>query len=119
MRAIDLQLTDANFFVPFFQDMYYLNSRATIDHFCKHYGIAEFDQFNEQIIQRYQMSFSQLINQKRIEYFVSLAKDPNYAHYSIEALAKESGFNSRTALYKPFKKFHGGTPIDLIHALSK
>lgn len=119
MRAGDLALTDQNFFVPFFQDMYYLNSGATIEHFCKHHGIVEFDQFNEQIIQRYQMSFSQLINQKRIEYFVSLAKDPNYAHYSIEALAKESGFNSRTALYKPFKKFHGGTPIDLINAISR
>lgn len=118
MRSEDLLLTDQNFFVPFFQDMYYLNSGATIEHFCKQNGIQEFDQLNEQIIQRYQMSFSQLINQKRIEYFVSLAKNPKYSHYSIEALAKESGFNSRTALYKPFKKFHGGTPIDLINSLS-
>jgi AraC-like DNA-binding protein len=79
----------------------------------------ESDQFNEQIIQRYKMSFSQLVNKKRVEYFVALAKNPSYSHYSIEALAKESGFNSRTALYKPFKKFHGGTPIDLITAVNR
>ncbi len=119
MRSQDLMLTDQNFYVPFFQDAYFLNSQATIEHFCKQNGIVEFDQFNEQIIQRYQMSFSYLVNQKRIEYFVSLAKNPKYAHYTIEALAKESGFNSRTALYKPFKKFHGGTPIDLINSLSR
>ncbi len=118
MRSQDLMLTDQNFYVPFFQDAYFLNSQATIEHFCKQNGIVEFDQFNEQIIQRYQMSFSHLVNQKRIEYFVALAKNPKYSHYSIEALAKESGFNSRTALYKPFKKFHGGTPIDLINSLS-
>lgn len=114
-----LTLTDRNFFVPFFHEMYYLNTQATIEHYCKQNKILESDQFNEQIMQRYKMSFSQLVNKKRVEYFVALAKNPNYAHYSIEALAKESGFNSRTALYKPFKKFHGGTPIDLITAVNR
>ncbi|WP_459511034.1 helix-turn-helix domain-containing protein [Aquirufa sp. TARAVU-A1A] len=117
--ADQLSLNDQNFFVPFFQEMYYLNTQATIEHYCKQNKILESDQFNEQIIQRYKMSFSQLVNKKRVEYFVALAKNPSYSHYSIEALAKESGFNSRTALYKPFKKFHGGTPIDLITAVNR
>lgn len=117
--ADQLSLNDQNFFVPFFQEMYYLNAQATIEHYCKQNKILESDQFNEQIIQRYKMSFSQLVNKKRVEYFVALAKNPSYSHYSIEALAKESGFNSRTALYKPFKKFHGGTPIDLITAVNR
>lgn len=117
--ADQLTLTDQNFFLPFFQDMYYLNTQATIEHYCKSNKIQEFDQFNEQIMQLYHMSFSQLVNKMRVEYFVALATNPAYSHYSIEALAKESGFNSRTALYKPFKKFHGGTPIDLINALNR
>ena len=114
----DLKLTDANFYIPFFNHYYFLNKEATIEHFCKVNNIEEKDSFNEQIIKIYNISFSNLINKKRIEYFVEIAKNPTYANFSIEALAKESGFNSRTALYKPFKKFHGGTPIDFINSIS-
>lgn len=114
----DLKLTDTNFYIPFFNNYYYLNKEATIEHFCKMNNIEEKDSFNEQIIKIYNLSFSNLINKKRIEYFVEIAKNSNYANFSIEALAKESGFNSRTALYKPFKKFHGGTPIDFINSIN-
>ena len=79
--------------------------------------IEEREVFNEQIISLYNMSFSNLINQKRVEYFVNLAKDAKYKNYSIEALALESGFSSRTALYKPFKKYHGGTPIEFLNSI--
>ena len=114
----DLKLTDANFYIPFFNNYYFLNKEATIENFCKVNNIEEKDSFNEQIIKKYNLSFSNLINKKRIEYFVEIAKNPNYKNFSIEGLAKESGFSSRTALYKPFKKFHGGTPIDFINSIS-
>jgi len=32
-------------------------------------------------------------------------------------LAKEVGFSSRQHLYKPFKKFHGGNPSDIVDAV--
>jgi AraC-like DNA-binding protein len=114
-----LKLDDHNFYAPFFSNFYYLNKEATIEHFCKENNIEEKDMFNEQIFKLYQMNFSNLINKKRVEYFVEIAKNPKYAQYSIEGLALEAGFNSRTALYKPFKKFHGGTPIDLIESIKR
>lgn len=114
----DLKLTDANFYIPFFNNYYYLNKEANIEHFCKMNHIEERDSFNEQIIKLYNISFSNLINKHRIEYFIALSKNPSYSNFSIEALAKEAGFSSRTALYKPFKKFHGGTPIEFINSIN-
>lgn len=113
-----LKLTDANFYNPFFNQFYYLQKDATIENFCVQNQIEEREVFNEQIISLYNMSFSNLINQKRVEYFVNLAKDSKYKNYSIEALALESGFSSRTALYKPFKKYHGGTPIEFLNSIN-
>ncbi len=109
-----LRLNDRNFYTPFFSNFYFLNKEANIEHFCKNNSIDEKELFNEQIFKLYQMNFSNLINKHRVEYFVEIVKNPKYAQFSVEGLALESGFNSRTALYKPFKKFHGGTPIDLI-----
>lgn len=114
----ELKLTDANFFYPFFNEQYFLNKEATIEDFCKKYNIEEKESFNEIIINKYNMSFSNLINKHRVEYFIMLAKDEKCKNYSVEALSKEVGFNSRTALYKPFKKFHGGTPIEFIESLN-
>lgn len=114
----DLKLTDQNFFIPFFQNFYFLNKEATIEDFCKQNNIEGRESFNEQIIKLYNISFSNLINKNRVEYFIEIAKNPNFANFSIEGLAKESGFSSRTALYKPFKKFYGGTPIDYINSLN-
>ena len=114
----DLRLTDTNFFIPFFNQQYFLNKEATIEDFCSKMKIEERDSFNEQIITKYNMSFSNLINKQRVEYFIFLAKDPKFKNHSIEALSKAAGFNSRTALYKPFKKFHGGTPIEFIDSIN-
>ena len=50
--------------------------------------------------------------------FIELVRSPKYNQYSIDALAKEAGFNSRHHLYKPFKKFHGGTPSDFISSVN-
>lgn len=112
------RLTDVNFFIPFFHQHYYLNKDATIEDFCLKNGIEEKESFNEQVISKYKLSFSNLINKNRVEYFIFLSKDPKYKNFSIEALAKEAGFSSRTALYKPFKKFHGGTPIEFLESIS-
>ena len=116
--ADELKLNDTNFFYPFFNQQYFLNKEATIEDFCKKNNIEERDSFNEYIINNYNMSFNNLVNKNRVEYFVYLTKESKYKNFSIEALAKEAGFSSRTALYKPFKKFHGGTPIDLIDSIS-
>ena len=111
-------LTDANFYNPFFLEHYFLQEDATLEQFCSKNGISANDQFQDQILKNYNMSFSNLVNKNRVDYFLELVKSPKFKHYSIDALAKEAGFNSRHHLYKPFRKFHGGTPSDFISSIS-
>ena len=51
----------------------------------------------------------------RVQYFLDIATSDEFINYSIDALAQEAGFSSTHHLYKPFKKFHGGTPSDFIY----
>ncbi|MBK8555809.1 MAG: tetratricopeptide repeat protein [Lewinellaceae bacterium] len=55
-------------------------------------------------------NFNEFINHYRIEAFKSFAKDPKNAHLTIEGLAYESGFNSKTVFNTYFKKETGLTP---------
>jgi AraC-like DNA-binding protein len=60
------------------------------------------------------MTFSDLVNKSRVEYFITLAQSQEYDETTIDNLAEISGFGSRQTLYRNFKKFHGGTPSDLL-----
>lgn len=118
-RDENFLLTDANFYTPFFIKQYYLNEEATLEQFCNQNGISSTELLQDQVVKKYNMSFSNLVNKSRVEYFIEIVKSPKFKHYSIDALAKEAGFNSRHHLYKPFKKFHGGTPSDFIASLNQ
>lgn len=114
-RSISNQLTDDNFFIPFFNNQYYLQKEASIDRFCKENNIDDKEDFQDELIVTYKMSFNNLVNKYRVQYFLDIASTNKFNNYSIDALAQESGFSSRHHLYKPFKKFHGGTPSDFLY----
>ncbi|MEN9350029.1 MAG: hypothetical protein RL372_1007 [Bacteroidota bacterium] len=111
-------LTDSNFYTPFFIGHYYLNEDATLEQFCNQNGIPTNELLQDEILKKYNMTFSNLVNKNRVDYFVELVKSPKFKHYSIDALAQEAGFNSRNHLYKPFRKYHGGTPSDFINSIN-
>jgi AraC-like DNA-binding protein len=113
-----ISLTDANFYTPFFTNHYYLQEDATLEQFCIQNAISSNEQLQDIILMKYNMTFSNLVNKNRVEYFLELVHSAKFKHYSIDALAKEAGFNSRHHLYKPFKKFHGGTPSDFIDSIN-
>lgn len=117
-RNITLTLNDNNFTGPFFNNYYFLQKDANLDRFCKENGIEDKEDFHDLVIIKFNMSFNNLINKHRVLYFLELVKSKKYINYSIDALAQEAGFNSRHHLYKPFKKFHGGTPSDFIYYAS-
>jgi AraC-like DNA-binding protein len=117
-RDESMSLSDANFYTPFFTNYYYLQEDATLEQFCIQNEISSNEQLQDQILKKYNMTFSNLVNKNRVEYFIELVRSPKYNQYSIDALAKEAGFNSRHHLYKPFKKFHGGTPSDFISSIN-
>ncbi len=117
-RNNSLSLNDSNFSIPFFNNFYYLQKDANLERFCKENDIIDKEDFHDLIIIKFNMTFNNLINKYRVEYFLELVKSKKYNNYSIDALAQEAGFNSRHHLYKPFKKFHGGTPSDFIYYAS-
>lgn len=59
-------------------------------------------------------SFFDFINMYRIEYAKKLLSNKDYSKYTIEAIAKESGFNSRSVFYTAFKKFSDSSPSDYL-----
>ncbi|WP_273568607.1 AraC family transcriptional regulator [Maribacter halichondriae] len=55
-------------------------------------------------------NFNDYINHLRIDYATSRIQNDYLTHYSVEALSEVSGFNSKNAFYRAFKKVHGLTP---------
>jgi TolB-like protein/class 3 adenylate cyclase/AraC-like DNA-binding protein/Tfp pilus assembly protein PilF len=55
-------------------------------------------------------NFNEFINHYRVEAFKDLLKSPQSAHITLEGLAFESGFNSKTVFNTYFKKETGLTP---------
>ncbi|CAM1344486.1 helix-turn-helix domain-containing protein [Tenacibaculum amylolyticum] len=49
-------------------------------------------------------------NKLRIQKSIALLKSPEHKHYTIEAIGKEVGFESRTTFYRAFKKEMNCTP---------
>ena len=58
----------------------------------------------------YEMNFNQLLNEKRIEFALQNLEDSKWEHLSLEGIAREVGFKSRTTLNKAFKSKTGCTP---------
>ncbi len=55
-------------------------------------------------------NFNEFINHYRLETFKSIAQDPENTNLTIEGLAYDSGFNSKTVFNTYFKKVTGITP---------
>ncbi len=111
----DIKEVDFNF--QFFTNLYYKSKTANIEEFSNIMGVSKDVMFNY-IYFTYSMSFDELINKSRVDYFVEIIKDAKFKNYTVEALALEVGFSSRQRFYQPFKKYHGGNPSDLIDILN-
>jgi len=64
------------------------------------------------INERLNQSFSDFINFYRVEEVKKNLLDPSKKHYSILALAENSGFNSKSSFNSVFKKHTNGTPSE-------
>ncbi len=61
-------------------------------------------------------NFYSFINRYRVERCKSLLKDPEYSNFSMEGIAKETGFKSKSTFYARFKEFTGLTPLQYIES---
>lgn len=107
----DIKEVDFNF--HFYTNLYFKSKTSNIEEFSNIMGVSKDVMFNY-IYFNYSMSFDELINKARVDYFVEIIKDAKFKNYTVEALALEVGFSSRQRFYQPFKKYHGGNPSDLI-----
>ena len=57
-----------------------------------------------------QKNFNDYVNEYRVNEAIRLMNHPNYAHYSLMAIALESGFNSKATFNRIFKKIKGQAP---------
>jgi AraC-like DNA-binding protein len=110
-------IKEVDFSFQFFTNLYFKSKTANIEDFSNIMGVSKDVMFNY-IYFNYSMSFDELINKSRVDYFVEIIKDAKFKNYTVEALALEVGFSSRQRFYQPFKKYHGGNPSDLIDILN-
>jgi AraC-like DNA-binding protein len=67
---------------------------------------------------QYQQSFKDFINSYRIDRIkVQIANPVNLQNFTIESLAYDAGFASRSAFYNSFKKVVGMTPVEYVKSL--
>lgn len=93
------------------EDQLYLNPKLTVHQLAQQIE-APARKITESIASSPHQNFNHYINSLRVHY----AKDKIYEGYlrkhSIEALGKISGFHSKNAFYRAFKKEFGATPKD-------
>jgi AraC-like DNA-binding protein len=114
-KESEFVISELDFINEFYTKLYFTNNEASLDHLSSILNIGSNDLYKF-IYYKYSMTFNDLVNKNRVEYFLDIIRSPKYMNYTIDALAKEVGFSSRQHLYKPFKKFHGGNPSDIVDA---
>ncbi|MGC9355031.1 MAG: helix-turn-helix domain-containing protein, partial [Mariniphaga sp.] len=67
---------------------------------------------------RFEDSFKSVINHYRINEARRLLIFPEYSNFSIEGIAEEVGYKSRSAFYHSFKKITGLTPTQYIENIN-
>jgi AraC-like DNA-binding protein len=110
-------ISQLEFINEFYTKLYFVNQDASLENLSIILNISSNDLYKF-IYYKYSMTFNDLVNKNRVDYFIDIIHDAKYLNYTIDALAKEAGFSSRQHLYKPFKKFHGGNPSDIMDAVN-
>ena len=117
-KVDNLEVSAEVFSDIFFNKLFYLDSKASLENLAKVLKINPDDLYRF-IYKNYQSSFTDLVNQNRVNYFLDLVKSGKYANYTVDALAQKSGFSSRHQMFKPFRKFHGGNPSEFIRSVAQ
>ena len=110
-------ISELEFINEFYTKLYFVNQDASLENLAIILKINS-NELYKFIYYKYSMTFNDLVNKNRVDYFIDIIHNAKYLNYTIDALAKEAGFSSRQHLYKPFKKFHGGNPSDIMDAIN-
>ena len=58
--------------------------------------------------------FNDFLNERRLRHFIKEVRGTSIDAFTIEAIALNSGFASKSAFYRSFKKFYCCTPLDFL-----
>ena len=117
-REGQFAISELDFINEFYTKQFFTNKDASLETLAQSLKI-ESSELYRFIYNKYDMTFNDMVNKNRVSYFIDIVNNPKYKNYTIDALAKEVGFSSRQHLYKPFKKFHGGNPSDIVDAINE
>jgi AraC-like DNA-binding protein len=112
-KTLEDEVNTDEFIKEFFTNTYYANKEITVDDFALKLKVPT-KTLNDFIYETTKMNFTDLVNKNRVEFYINLVSNKDHQQYSVEGLAELAGFGSRQSLYRNFKKFHGGSPSDLI-----
>ncbi|MFC5281901.1 helix-turn-helix domain-containing protein [Pedobacter alpinus] len=91
-------------------DEIFKDKTITLLKFSKKIGINQ-KKIKEVLSLKHKLNFSDWINQYRVNYFKQLiSKNQNLQNLTIEGLAFQAGFKSRSGFYKIFQKHEGVSP---------
>ena len=93
----------------------FLRQGYTIANMSAEMGVP-LHQLSAFINQQYGQSFNEFINGYRVQYIKDvLLKEPDTDQYTLEAIGKKAGFNSRSTFISAVKKKTGQTPSAFLH----
>ncbi|MFZ1807888.1 MAG: helix-turn-helix transcriptional regulator [Cyclobacteriaceae bacterium] len=87
----------------------YLNRNLKMVEIASHLNISE-HKLSQLLNVHLGTNFFEYVNKYRISKARLLLKNPDYNRYTIETIAKECGFNSKSTFNEAFKKIEGVTP---------
>ncbi len=103
----------------FFQNnRLFLNSDYSLEHLVKDTQIPRYI-LSAFINQEYGMGFREYLNRYRVEYLIRNLDKPEWKQFTLEAIATECGFSSRSTFIKNFKEITGQTPSEYINNSSR
>lgn len=87
----------------------FLKPSLTLNDLASDLGISS--HYLSQIInEKFELNFFEFINKQRVEEVKEKLQDSKFENYSLLGIALESGFNSKSAFNRIFKKYTGQTP---------
>lgn len=106
------ELNDFGAILSFFDNNKpYKNQDLTLESLAEQMDMPK-NQLSHAINTQLGMNFFELVNSYRIKEAKYLMLDADFGHFTIDAIAKEAGFKSRTSFYEAFKKQTGQTPTE-------
>ena len=95
----------------------YLDPNLNLKGFSERCGIPQ-RTVSQYLNQELKLSFHSFVNAQRVAEFKRQVSIPENKNLTLEGLAYESGFNSKSSFNRIFKKYEGKTPSDYLKSIS-